>query len=238
MKTFLSFCYLLLININASISQTKSFVINPGESYSAKIPLTEMYEYPEFQKGVVVLKNNSSSLVKLNYNRLYQEIMFIEPSNGDTLALATPEMVEIIKINNDEFYFNSDCFVKVDTIINDIKIASQHYFTKSNESEAGYGKKIESSTVTGKTFVLQNAGDHIRQRMDLSPEETVILYTRSNLVLVDQNNKVYEINRKQLLKIFDKNDNKLKVYLSEKKPSFNSREDIIALIEYMTQQTN
>lgn len=238
MKTFLFFFYVLLININASIGQTKSFVINPGESFSAKIPLTEMYEYPEFQKGIVVLKDNSSSVVKLNYNRLYQEIMFIEPSNGDTLALATPELVKIIKINNDEFYYNSDCFVKLDTSINGIKIATQHYFTKSKESEAGYGKKIESSTVTGKTFVLQNSGEHIRQRLDPSPEETVILYVKLNMVLVDQNNKVHEITRKQLLKIFDKTENKLKEYLSEKKPSFNSREDIIDLIKYMTQPTN
>lgn len=227
----LFFCYTLLAIVYNSIGQAKSFVINPGDDINSKIPATEVYEYPVFQKGVVVLKDNTSSFVQLNYNRLFQEILFIEPSNGDTLALANPELVKLIKVNNDEFYYTSGGFAKLDTILNGIKIATQRYFTKSNESEAGYGKKPASSSSTGKTYVLQNAGDHIRQRMDLSPEETVILYTKSTLVLVDENNEVHEVTRKQLFNIFNKNRDRLKQYLLEYKPSFTSREDLIALIK-------
>ncbi len=228
--------FLLFFSLGCSqlFSQSaRSYTINPDETFVQKIPLSEIYEYTDFKTGYVIMKNNTGSTVKLNYNRLYQEIVFIAPS-GDTLALAEPELVKVVQVNNDEFYFATDRFVKVDTTINNIKIATAHFFTETKEREVGYGKKVESSGLSHQAYILPNSTNHIGQKLNLSPNDIITLYPKTEFVLLDENNTVYEVSRKNLFKIFNKDENKLKNYLTDKKPSFKSREDLITLVTYIT----
>lgn len=233
MKHFFLFT-VFFISFTKSFCQVNSYTINPGETYAQKIPLSEIYAYPEFKTGYVIMKDNTGSTVRLNYNRLYQEIVFIDPSSNDTLALASPEMVKVVQVNNDEFYYATDRFVQVDTTINEIKLAVANYFTESKEKEVGYGKRVESGSISSQAYMLPSSTSHIGQRLDLSPNDIVTLYPKKALLIIDENRQVHEISKKQLYKVFAKDENKLKEYLAENKPSFKSREDLINLIKYMT----
>lgn len=232
MKYFFLFTF-FFVSFTKGFCQVNSYTINPGETYAQKIPLSEIYVYNDFQTGVVLMKNNTGSTVKLNYNRLYQEIVFIDPTSGDTLALASPEMVKVVQVKNDEFYYAEDRFVKVDTTINSIKLATANFFTESKEKEVGYGKRVESGSISSQAYMLPSSTSHIGQRLDLSPNDIITLYPKSVYYIIDENSQVHEVSKKHLYKVFAKDENKLKNYLSETKPSFRSRQDLISLIAYM-----
>ncbi len=97
----------------------KFYTIQPGGNLLDVVPLNEAYEYPQFEQGIVFLKNGVNSAAKLNYHFIFEEIVFID-SNGDTLTLANPAEVKQVYIGKDQFYYAGNRFVKLDTTIGDI----------------------------------------------------------------------------------------------------------------------
>lgn len=233
MKTFFLLFGLLMINVASGYAQVaKSYTIMPGESYASSIPKSEIFEYPQFETGNVIFKDNTGSTVKLNYNRFFEEIVFIDPA-GDTLALASPEKVKVVMIKNDEFFYATDHFVKLDTAIGDIKIATVSFFTESREKEVGYGKRVESSALSHNAYILPGSTKQVSQKLDLSPVEIITVFPKTIFVIGNKNNEFYIVTKKNLYTIFNKQEKSLKEYLSEKKPSFKSREELISLLKYM-----
>jgi len=74
-------------NFNVSAQKNKRYTVNPGQKIFEVIPQSDIYKYPEFTVGMVLIKDGTFASAKLNYNGLLGEMQFIDP-RGDTLSLA------------------------------------------------------------------------------------------------------------------------------------------------------
>jgi hypothetical protein len=64
------------------------------------------YAYPAFTKGYISFRDNRNRTVQLNYNYLFEEMMFLN-NTGDTLAIANAPTIRQITIMADTFYFSA-----------------------------------------------------------------------------------------------------------------------------------
>src|SRR6185295_907979 len=78
--------------------------IKTGQSVKDVLTPADIYHYPQFTNAKVFLRDGSKAATKMNYNRLYSQMLFINPK-GDTLALADEKNIKFIVIDKDTFYF-------------------------------------------------------------------------------------------------------------------------------------
>ena len=89
--------------------ENKSITINTIQADDTELT-RNVFHFPRFLDGKVLFKDNVSVDAKLNYHRLFGQLLFINPKN-DTLALANPEMFKYVTVGTDTFYFHDKGFV-------------------------------------------------------------------------------------------------------------------------------
>lgn len=222
---------LVFVGIHQSINaQAKKFyTIQPGGNLLDVVLLSEVYEYLQFEQGIVFLKNGVNSAAKLNYHLIFEEIVFID-ANGDTLTLANPAEVKQVYIGKDQFYYAGNRFVKLDTTVGDIKLAVASFFTTVNTKKIGaFGTSTEGAGVSQGGFIAPDG-----RKMNLTPNVITTVAYKKALFIANRFNQFVPVNRKNIFSIYPEKENQLKQYLDGNKINFFSRADVINLITYMT----
>ena len=218
-----SFLYRALIS---NAQNDDYFTINPGEKPVEKIPGEAQYTYPAFTKGYIFFRDNRTGTVQLNYNALFEEMMFLNNS-GDTLAIANAPTIRHITINNDTFYF-SDVYVRQIATYGDMKLAQRQYFGFVNSRKVGALGQTTSASVD--SYKAANTTSDIRS---LIVQEVVNLKKASQFYIGDRFNNFQLANRKSLLDLFPQKNKVIKVYLKENNVNFTREEDIKGLLTYL-----
>lgn len=227
--------FLLLIGVFAlgsvSAQTQKFYTIQPGGNLLDVIPQGEAYEFPQFEQGIVFLKNGVNSAAKLNYHLIFEEMLFID-ANGDTVTIANPEEVKHIYIGKDQFYYAGNRFVKLDTIIGDIKLAAAGFFTTVNTKKIGaFGTNTEGAGVSQGGFIAPDG-----RKMNLTPNVITTIAYKKALFIGNRFNQFVPVNRKNIFSIYPEKENQLKQYLEANKINFVSRTDVVNLIAHMNKR--
>lgn len=213
---------------SVSAQKAKRYIIQPGENMVNMIPVTEMYQYPQFQKGFVYFKDGTKSVAPLNYNLLQEEFYFIDPK-GDTLTLINPEEVRSVMIGNDQFYYSNKRFLKLDTVIGDVELLNATFFTTLNKKKVGaYGTTTEEGTAFSSYFVMPN-----ESKLDLIPQVVTTVACRQSLFLSRKFDQFRIVTRSNLFLVYDKKKELLKSYLKNNKVNLSSRQDVLNLVLFM-----
>ena len=226
MRIFLFLIMLSCLHVNNVSAQSKvKYKISPGEKILEKIPKEQLYSYPEFVKGKVYLRNNTVSIVPLNYNSVYAEMQFINPK-GDTLSVADEKLINLIVINTDTFYYDN-AYMKLILDQGKIKLASSYYFEITKREKVGeFGQPGRGSI---ETYSNLSNKSYIK---DLVVNE-IITMTRSDVFYIgDEYNHFKVVNKKNLLDMFAKNQEEVKAYLKENKVNFSDEDDVKKMIVY------
>lgn len=223
------FIFFMIVWASCGFSQKiKFYTIQPGENILDIVPETEMYEYPAFEPGVVYFKNGRRSAAKLNYNFVHEEILFINAAN-DTLTITNPEEVKYISIGRHQFYYATNRFVKLDTIIGDVKIGIAGFFATVSKKRVGaYGLTTDGGSDSYGSYIVPN-----NVKLDLTPNViTTVVYSKA-LFIGNRFNQFIPVNKKNMFYYYPENEEKLKQYLKERKVDFSKYEDVIALVKHM-----
>jgi hypothetical protein len=232
MKFFLWIsCIACLVAGNASGQTIKKYKVNPGQTISEAIPQNEIYSYPEFTSGRVYLRNNTVSLVKLNYNALLGEMQFINP-NGDTLSVADEKLISLIVISTDTFFYDN-AYLKMIANEGKVKLANNQFIEMTNKEKIGeFGQAGHGSIETyGKVSTSQSPPK------DLVANEILTMTKKSVYYIGDEYNSFKVANKKNVLVMYVKNENEVKAYLKENKVDFNNEKDLKQLIIFLKKIT-
>ena len=97
---------LFLVSLNAFAYSQKLVRINvaagPDQVHAL---LIQLYQYPEFQNGLIVLKNGTSISGRLNYHKALGQIHVI--NKADTVAILENYDIRYVLINTDSIFFDS-----------------------------------------------------------------------------------------------------------------------------------
>ena len=228
MKFFLWISFMACLFVHDATGQTiKKYKINPGQKVSEVIPQNEVYSYPEFVTGRVYLRNNTVSIVKLNYNSLLAEMQFINP-DGDTLSVADEKMISIIIVNTDTFFYDN-AYLKMIANEGKVKLANHQFIEMTNKEKIGEFGQVGRGSVETYTTLSTNQ----TASKDLVANEVITMVKKSVYYIGDEFNSFKVASKKNVLDIYAKNENEVKAYLKENKVDFNKEKDLRQLIVFL-----
>ncbi|RXK59317.1 hypothetical protein ESA94_14350 [Lacibacter luteus] len=229
MSKFFLTAILITAFVTSNAQEIKYYTVRPGENIFDKVPAEEIYAYDQFEQGIVVFKSGEKSAAMMNYHFFYEEMLFINGSK-DTLALLNLGEVDCIYIKGDQYFYAKDRFVKMDTTVNDIKLANAGFFTTVAMKKLGaYGTATDGSMNQYVGFTAPNG-----RKVDLTPNTVTTYSFRKTLFIADKFNRFVPVNKKNIYNLYPEKQAQLKTYLQNNEVDFFSRKDIVALLVYMS----
>ncbi len=224
---FSAFSIVLLVAVShLTYAQTSVFEVKPGQSIREVIPDSVIYFSPGFVKGTAKLKSGKSGLMTLNFNRFFDEMLFID-EKGDTLAVSNPDDFVYMKIKETTFYPEKGKYYQEVSGYGDLKLAERSYFAQSNQKKGGaMGGKNSTASVD-----VINVNQAEVGLLNLVANEYQDLKFKREYYIGDKNNRFKPLNKKNLLSA-SKNKDRVKEYLSNNKVNFNDPAQISAMLKY------
>ena len=221
---------LLLIHLSCfSHAQEKEiYIVKPGEKVTESLPDSVQFTYPSFTMATISFRDGRSGTAKLNYNSLFEEMMFIDPK-GDTLAIGNLETIRHVVFNKDTFFL-SDILVKQVASYGDVLLGQRIFFRVINVRKPGAMGHPTSNTV--QSFRAMNTASDLRSLVVM---EEITLEKSSLYYLGDRFGKFSHANRNTLFEMFPQKRKQIKEYLKENNTSFTSETDLKKLLKYIYQ---
>jgi hypothetical protein len=219
---------IVLVCYCSAQAQDSTITIKAGTSFNESVSITDLYDYPQFVSGKVFFRPGDSSAGRLNYNRFLDEMQFID-FKGDTLNLANPGTIKFIRISNDLFYYDNG-YVKLIKDNNTIKFAAKQTLKVSGKSKIGaYNMASPGSAIDSYSSLTI---DH--KNYNLTPREDVTLTKKTEYYFGDKYNHFVLANKKNILRLYSKQDGIITAYLKENNVDFSNREDLEKLLQFLT----
>lgn len=185
--------------------------------------------YPSFLQGKVIFKDSAVVEARLNYNRLYGQILFLS-AKGDTLMLAHPETIHRIIIGNDTYHFFDKSYVKKITEnegVNLHMMQTMKYI--GSEKKGPYGTYTPlSASNSNSTFTND---DQVTQYISI--DENKLFKSSTTFYLSDKFNNFFDASKNNFYKIFFNNEQQIREYISTNKTNFKVQEDLVKLLKYI-----
>jgi len=227
MKATACILFILLI-FNPFVSAQEKIVVKPGTSVISYFKQDEIYKYPKFKSGKVSFQSGSTMVALLNYNILLSEMHFMQPPK-DTLAISNPAYIKFISIEGDTFYFN-DGYLLYTAQNSKIKLYQKQYIKVDDvRKSAGYGTTSSTSAIT----TLGNLGggsSHFTH--NLVSQEELVLSKRLDFYFSDSLNKFYPFIKKNILKVYSEDKQKIGEFVKTNKIDFEKGEDAMKLFDF------
>ena len=231
MKSLLLLFFILIFYTDLKAQDSTYITIKTGSKVGDVLPLTEIYYYPQFIKGEVFFKGGTMATVKMNYTRLFDQMLFIN-TKGDTLALAEEKTIKFINILKDTFYYDEGY----------IRIIADNDFVKLAEKEAWVVADIKKTgthntySTPGVTSVKSFRDGNDANRNDLTINEDIVLRKETQYFIGDEYNHFVRAGKKKLMQLFPKEQRSIENYLKDNKIDFNSKDDVEKLFQFISQR--
>jgi hypothetical protein len=230
MKIFL--LVITLISHTTLLAQdTKLVTVKAGVSIREYLSFADVFYYPRFINGIVYFKDGGRGSAKLNYNLLLDEINFIDAKN-DTLVLAndTKETIDLISIDKDSFYFDNGYVMHI-AGNNAVKLAVRQVWTKAAKERASVynSNSLASSTVSLASYFVLGQG------YNLISNEDVELRKVTHYYFGDKHNRFVLAGKKNLMKVFPDEEDRIEKYLKENKVDFSNQDHLKKVVNFLSQ---
>lgn len=211
---YLSLFFLLTISISLKAQETVNL---------------SHYLFPDFQPGIVLMKNGVRNNVKLNYNAASEEMVFDE--NGKILAIdeAVLPQVDTVFIADEKFIWMNNKFVKI--IINEpeIDLFVEHKCRLIPPGKpAAYGGTSQTSSITSYSSIMSDGRVY---NLKLPDDYKIIPY---NVFWLNRNGKLQSFsNLGQLKKIYRDKKKLIGDYLKENEVKLSNEKSVSDAINYL-----
>lgn len=224
MRSLLIFALASCLRLQA---QDSTIVIKAGTSFNESVPITVLFQYPQFATGKLYFRSGDSGVAKFNYNKLLDEMQFID-LKGDTLNIAYGGTIRYIRIYDDVFYYDEG-YVRLLKDSNEIKLAEKQSLRVAGKSKIGaYGMPNPASAIDTYSTLITERGIY-----KMAPREDITLAKKTEFYFGDKYNRFVWATRKNLLQHFSRHSRALNIYLKENNINLNNREDLEKLLQFL-----
>jgi len=230
MKTRLLLFFILFANIDLSAQDSTLVTVKAGEKIEDVLKPSDIYFYPQFIYSKVLFKDGRVVDPYMNYNRLYDQMLFIS-EKGDTLAMTDVKNIEFIVNDWDVFYYSGGYLKLIadDTVI---KLAEKQIWIVTDVRKMGTHNTPKNTVAITSVGYLSSGQDAAKSKELILNAETVIR-KETQYYFGDKNNHFVRASKKKLLDLFPKEERKIEIYLNENKVNFNKKEDLEKLCKFL-----
>jgi hypothetical protein len=191
-----------------------------------KTPEVTHYLFPEFTKGVVLMKTGIRNETDLNYNSLTEEMIF--ETRGTKLALGQLELIDTVYILDRKFIPKENIFFELIYKSKYILYAVHKCKLIDPGKPAGYGGTSQTSAIT--SFSRYFAGGRAYE-MKL-PEGFQTQSSVNYWIEIDGKlNKFLSI--RQISKLLSEKGNEIKAYTKKHDVDYDDQKSIVDLLKYL-----
>ncbi len=206
-----------------------SYKVEPGENPNVVLPVSARYSYNEFKPGAVLMSTGVTSRAQLNYNHLYGQMQFLK--TGDTLYVSNVDDVKYVAVGTDTFYYQKYWLRQI-ACSGKIRLAEHKMLDYANNEKMGpYGGKSPGAVERVQSIDVVGAIDK-----NYIAREVLIFVERNSYYFSDRFGRYVPANKKNILDVFGKSTPGLEKYLSDAKPVYTRREDMLALLDQLKSQ--
>ena len=221
----------ILISCTSLSAQDSTYItIKSGDIVQEGLSSAEMYYYPQFTKGVVFFKSGTKATAKINYTRLFDQILFID-GKGDTLALAEEQTIKFIAVDKDTFYYDEG-YVRIIADNDFVKLAEKQIWVVADIRKPGPHNTSTSTIGVTSVRTFRQGNDAVRNPLTL--DEDIVLRKETHYYFGDEYNHFARAGKKGLFELFNKKQRSIENYLKENKVDFNKKDDIEKLYEFVS----
>jgi hypothetical protein len=183
------------------------------------------YLFPSFYSSQVKMKSGSVSTAIANYNTLTGKMVFMK--DNEPYSMTVTSLVDTVTIDGRKFVPGKDAFYEV--LVNaPVSLFIQHKSTLERlGAPSGYGGRSQTSAID-RMDVLTD-GDHFYNLK--IPEDYKVSPSQVFWVCKDHNMFSF-LNKRQLLKIFPDQKDKLEQFIKQNRLKTDDPEDMIKLVDY------
>jgi len=224
--------FFILIGYNDLSAQDSTYVtIKTGQNVYEVFTPADLYYYPQFTNGKVFLRDGTKASGKMNYSRLYDQILFID-KKGDTLALAEEKTIKFIAVDRDTFYYNEG-YVRIiaDNVF--VKLAEKQIWLVADIRKPGPHNTSTSTIGVTSVKTFRQGNDVVRNTLAI--DEDIVLRKETHYYFGDEYNHFVRAGKKGLFELFSKKQRSIENYLKENKVNFDKKEDIEKLYQFLSQ---
>jgi len=225
--------FLILIGYTDLSAQDSTLVtVKAGEKIEDVLKPSDIYFYPQFIYSKVLFKDGRVADPYMNYNRLYDQMLFIS-EKGDTLAMTDVKNIEFIVNDWDVFYYSGGYLrlIADDTVI---KLAERKIWTVVDVRKMGTFNTPTNTVAITSVGYLSSGQDAAKSKELIMNAETVIR-KETQYYFGDKYNHFVRASKKKLLDLFPKEERKIESYLNENKVNFDKKDDLEKLCKFILQ---
>lgn len=232
MKALSLLLFILLSNSYLAAQDSTLVTIKAGNRVDDVLKPADIFYYPQFTNGQVFFRDGSKALGKMNYSRLFDQVLFIGPK-GDTLALADEKTIKFIAIGQDTFFYDEG-YIRLIENSGVVKLAEKQIWVVADVRKIGTHNR-PTSTVAVTSFSTYADVIGRAKSYDLLINEDIVIRRETYYYFGDEYNKFARAGKKRLLLLFPKEQMNLENYLKENKVNFDKRDDLEKLAQFLSQ---
>jgi hypothetical protein len=231
MKPLLLLFFVLIVCGDLHAQDSTLVTIKVGSKVTDVLTPANIYYYTEFTDGTVVLKDGTKVEVKMNYSRLFDQMLFIGPK-GDTLAIGDEKNIKFISIGQDKFYYDGG-YIRIIADSDFVKLAEKQVWVVADIRKMGT-HNTPKNTVAIESFSSYTNGSDAAKSKGLVLNEEILLRKETQYYFGDAYSHFVRSGKKKLLSLFPKDEKDLEKYLNENKVNFDKKEDLEKLVEFLS----
>ena len=231
MRPLLLLFFILMSYTQLEGQDSLEVIVKSGTKVEETLRPADIYYYPQFTKGEIFFRGGLKGTAKLNYTRVFDEMLFIN-SNGDTLALGEEKTIKLIVINRDTFCYDEG-YVKIIADDDFVKLAEKQVWVVVNIRKVGPHNTTTSSVSTTSVRSYRDGNEVTRNTLTLN--EDIVLRKETQYYIGDEYNHFARPIKKKLYQLFPKEQRSLDNYFKENKVDIDKKEDVEKLFYFLSQ---
>lgn len=207
------------------ISVILIFFVVAGFSQTNLMPVAH-YVFPEFTKGIVLMKNGNVNEAVLNYNSLTEEMIF--ETRGTKLALSQIETIDTVFIGTRKFIPRDNAFLEVLLKSKYSLYVAHKCKLKDPGKPSGYGTTSQTSAITTYSKFFTNGKVYDMKLPEGYDTQPSVEYW------LDKDGKLNKfISIRQLSKLFANKQSEFKAYLKKHDVDYDNQTNVVELVRYL-----
>lgn len=198
-----------------------------GSDENLKELAHNIFEYPSFVEGIIILKDSSQYVAKLNYNRILGKFLVIDRM-GNTKPFSDPDAIDKIIVKTDTFYYSKNSFMQKVT-----HFAGVNLYVKQTISyvEKQKGDNGEIPIITNGSKLPYSFEEPKSENTRI--EKSSVFRFITEYFIADKSMNFFAAEKKNLYDMYPMYKDKLKTFMQEHTVNFNNADQMEKLLQYI-----
>jgi hypothetical protein len=216
--------FILLLTTNG-YAQTWS--VKAGESIKEAMGDSIIFRYPQFKPGTVYFKTGTASTASLNLNLVNGEMEFLNGA-GDTMTVDYESEIQYVVIHTDTFYYDK-VYVELVHGNGTAKLAKVVAIVPVDAQKVGGYDQASSTSAINTAGYFFNGNQYSR----ITANKVMVLHKKTTWFIGDKFNHFLPAAKKNVYKMFAKQQPQIESFVKENKPVFTREEDLVTIIDLL-----